>query len=74
MQNWKTTVLGILTGIGLLSTAGKMIMSTGLTPEACGLIAAGIGAILHGVTAQDAQKVSRVPTEEPSIPAPGDLH
>lgn len=54
MKNWRTTLLGILTGIGLLNTGVKMIVVTGtISQESIGLIVSGISAILLGYHAKD---------------------
>jgi len=48
MKSWKTTVGGILMGVGVpLSTAGEGIYKT------IGVILAAIGGILMGVSARD---------------------
>jgi len=50
MRNWKTTIGGIMLGLGVpLSTAGEGIYQT------LGIILATIGGLLVGVSAQDSK-------------------
>jgi hypothetical protein len=52
MRNWKTTLLGILTIIASLSTAGREFLATGTIPD-IGLIAASLMAAWGLVVAKD---------------------
>ena len=55
MNNWKTTLLGILTIIASVSTAGRELLATGSLPD-LGLIVASLLAGWGLITARDASK------------------
>jgi len=52
MNNWKTTTLGVLTGLIALATGAKEFLSTGSLPD-IGLIAASLAAAWGLVMAKD---------------------
>jgi hypothetical protein len=53
MRNWKTSLLGVLTIIASLSTAGREFLAKGSIPD-LGLIAASLTAAYGLVMAKDA--------------------
>lgn len=55
MNNWKTTLLGALTIIASLSTAGRELLATGSIPE-LGLVLAALAAGWGLISARDASK------------------
>jgi len=52
MRNWKTTTIGILTGIVALATGAKEFLATGNIPD-IGLIAASLTAAWGLIVAKD---------------------
>ena len=52
MRNWKTTTIGILTGIVALATGTKEFLATGQVPD-IGLIAASLMAAWGLIVAKD---------------------
>jgi hypothetical protein len=52
MRNWKTTTIGILTGIVALATGTKEFLATGTVPD-IGLIAASLMAAWGLIVAKD---------------------
>jgi hypothetical protein len=52
MRNWKTTTIGILTGVVAIATGAKEFLATGQVPD-IGLIAASLMAAWGLIVAKD---------------------
>lgn len=63
MKNWRTTLLGVLSGVGMMTAGAKLIMAGGDLFQGVGMIVAGAAVVLHGAAAADAKTVQNLSDE-----------